>query len=528
MLSYSQIRAIRSCFKHSVQKCIQAQRRFLCDYVRVRFAPSPTGFLHIGGLRTALYNYLFAKSHPNGKFIVRIEDTDQARVVAGAAANLLSILEWTGIKADESPFHGGKYGPYTQSERLQSYQESAESLVARGAAYRCFCTPQRLNILKRDQLQRREAPKYDNRCRNLEENIIQTSLKQNKPYVIRLKLCDGVVIFNDALFGEINHNVASIEGDPILLKSDGYPTYHLANVVDDHLMDITHVIRGKEWLTSTPKHINIYNAMEWRLPTFMHLPLLLNSDRSKLSKRQGSVYVEQLKEKGYSPSAVLNFMAYYGSGFNLAEFPVCHSDEREVLKMLSAAFDYRKIMLSDAMVNFSKLDEFSKSVTTHSLSIKDYKWRDELCADTLKLVRQKYRDKCVFLTDVHNGQAYINRILETRKTHLIKLNDLLDDEYDYLWLRPEPIGLKNSLPEFSEGLRDIVRFLQQTDEFEQKIISQFLRTIAKNHRVKFSSLMRYLRILLSGKEGPGVADMIFMLGRQETLLRLSEKPKRIS
>ncbi len=279
---------------------------------RVRFAPSPTGYLHIGGLRTALYNYLFAKNQ-NGKLILRIEDTDRKRFVEGAVENLIDTLRWARINFDEGPEVGGSFGPYLQSERLDIYKKLVEKLVTEEKAYYCFCTPERLEQLREEQ-QKQKLPqaKYDKLCLHLSKNEISEKLKSNIPFVIRLNVePDKKIIFSDVIREVVEFDTNNID-DQVLLKSDGYPTYHLANVVDDHLMGITHVIRGEEWLSSTPKHVILYDYFGWDKPIFAHLPLLLNPDKSKLSKRQGDVAVEDYREKGYLKEALINFVALLG------------------------------------------------------------------------------------------------------------------------------------------------------------------------------------------------------------------------
>jgi len=282
------------------------------ENIRVRFAPSPTGYLHVGGLRTALYNYLFAKKN-NGKFILRIEDTDRKRYVEGAVENLIKVLKWAGLKYDEGPDIGGNFGPYMQSERLETYMKYAKELIDKGDAYYCFCTPERLDTLRKEQeKQKLPQAKYDKHCINLSKTEIDEKLKSGIPYVIRLNVQpDQKISFDDIIRGHIEFNSSNVD-DQVLIKSDGYPTYHLAVVVDDHLMEISHVIRGEEWLSSTPKHVLLYNAFGWELPHFAHLPLLLNPDKSKLSKRQGDVAVEDYRDKGFLKDALINFVALLG------------------------------------------------------------------------------------------------------------------------------------------------------------------------------------------------------------------------
>ncbi|MBN1828179.1 MAG: glutamate--tRNA ligase [Deltaproteobacteria bacterium] len=316
--------------------------------VRVRFAPSPTGYLHVGGLRTALFNYLFARQQ-GGTFILRIEDTDQKRCVEGALDNLISTLNREGLHYDEGPEKGGDYGPYIQSERTEIYRKQAEELLAKGHAYHCFCSEERLEELREMQRRLRKPPMYDGKCRTLSSEEVSRNLHDGIPSVIRLKYPkEGRVVFDDVVRGRVAVENDIID-DQVLIKSDGFPTYHLANVVDDHLMKISHVIRGEEWLSSVPKHIYLYQAFGWELPVFVHLPLLLNPDRSKLSKRQGDVAVESYLEKGYLPEVIINFIALLG----------WHGpDDRELytLEELEKVFTLDRINKAGAVFDIEKLN----------------------------------------------------------------------------------------------------------------------------------------------------------------------------
>ncbi len=317
--------------------------------VRVRFAPSPTGYLHVGGLRTALYNYLFAKHH-NGKFILRIEDTDQSRYVEGAVEKLIDSLKWVGLDYDEGPDSEGDYGPYFQSKRLEIYQQQVQHLIKNKNAYYCFCSPERLSALREEQ-QRQKLPqaKYDKHCLSLSEDEIKSNLENGISHVIRLNVIPNQIVkFEDHVRGIVEFNTDNID-DQVLVKSDGYPTYHLANVIDDHLMKISHVIRGEEWLSSTPKHVLLYNYFGWELPEFAHLPLLLNPDKSKLSKRQGDVAVEDYRDKGYLKESLTNFVALLGWNFG---------DDQEYFLMdeMIEKFSLERVNKSGAVFNIEKLD----------------------------------------------------------------------------------------------------------------------------------------------------------------------------
>ncbi len=315
---------------------------------RVRFAPSPTGFLHIGGLRTALYDFLFAR-HTGGTFILRIEDTDRNRLVEGAVENLLASLRRLGIDIDEGPGRGGDFGPYVQSERLELYHREAQRLLDSGHAYRCFCTPPTLAQMREEQQQKGEFVKYDRRCLALSQTEIQARLERNEAHVIRLKMPDHRVFsFDDLIRGHVEMD-ATQSDDQVLLKSDGFPTYHLAAVVDDHYMRISHVIRGEEWLSSTPKHIWLHECLGWQTPLWVHLPLILNPDRSKLSKRMNDVSVESYLQKGYLKEALINFVALLG----------WHgADDRETfsLEELCAEFSLERVSKSGAVFDLAKLD----------------------------------------------------------------------------------------------------------------------------------------------------------------------------
>ncbi len=313
-----------------------------------RFAPSPTGFLHVGGLRTALYNYLFARNHA-GKMILRIEDTDRARFVPGATESLIRTLRVMGIEYDEGPDKPGSSGPYLQSERTDIYQQHAKQLINQGDAYYCFCTPERLEQIRKQQESSNQQPKYDGHCRNLTTSEISHNLEGGKPYVIRLKMpLQGESRFTDLIREEVVVQNELID-DQILIKSDGFPTYHLANVIDDHLMGISHVIRGEEWLLSVPKHLRLYQAFEWKPPAMAHLPLLLNPDKSKLSKRQGDVAVEEFLEKGYLPEALNNFVALLG--WNPGD-----NQEIYTLPQLIEKFSLERVNKSGAVFDVQKLN----------------------------------------------------------------------------------------------------------------------------------------------------------------------------
>jgi len=280
--------------------------------VRVRYAPSPTGFPHIGNIRTALFNWLFAR-HSGGRFIVRIEDTDQSRKVEGALEAILDSLRWLGLDWDEGPEVGGDYGSYIQSERLELYRKYVQQLLENGSAYKCYCTSERLERMRAEMSARKESARsYDRYCRDLSDKERAEFEAKGAASVIRLKVpLDGQTTFHDLIRGDITFSNSDLD-DLVLFKSDGYPTYHLANIVDDHLMKITHVMRADEWLSSTPRHVLLYRAFGWEPPLFAHLPMILGSDKSKLSKRHGATALVEYRDRGYLPEATLNFLALLG------------------------------------------------------------------------------------------------------------------------------------------------------------------------------------------------------------------------
>ena len=284
--------------------------------VRVRYPPSPTGYQHIGSVRTALFNFLFARAQ-GGTFILRIEDTDRERSNDQALQDIYDTFAWLGFHWDEGPDTGGPFAPYIQSERKELYHEHAGRLVESGHAYRCYCSSERLKELREQQKKSGQSQGYDRRCRDLEAGEREKREREGAPYVIRLKIpLSGSTGFNDRLLGEITRLNQDINPDPVLLKSDGFPTYHLANVIDDHLMGITHVLRAQEWIPTVPVHVILYNAFGWTPPEYYHLPLVLGSDGQKLSKRHGSVRVIDFRKEGYLPEAMINYVSLLGWSYD--------------------------------------------------------------------------------------------------------------------------------------------------------------------------------------------------------------------
>ncbi|CAL8354513.1 unnamed protein product [Boreogadus saida] len=483
--------------------------------VRVRFAPSPTGFLHLGGLRTALYNFIFAKKH-GGTFILRLEDTDQNRLVPGADEAIEDMLEWAGIPPDESPRRGGPLGPYRQSERLELYTQAALGLVDAGHAYYCFCSTQRLELLKKEALRSGQTPRYDNRCRHLRAEQVQEKLSTGGPCVIRFRLRSGVEPFQDLVFGWNQHEVAQVEGDPVVMKADGFPTYHLANVVDDHLMGISHVLRGSEWLISTSKHLLLYRALGWSPPAFAHLPLLLNRDGSKLSKRQGDIFIQRFQQAGVLPQALLDLTTHCGSGF---------ATNRIGRKMedLISEFNPSKITTHSALLDLEKIPEFNRIHLEQR--IEDEEQSDSLVKDLQERIQKAYADE-IQDKDVLRG-SYITRILRLRKGHISSLKELVTPGYSYLWVRPsvsyQQVAALTSETQHITSL--FLRFIEaQGEELSVEALSKDLKTLAKSTKAtKYRDVMKLLRLSLSGlQQGPSVAEMMVSLGRREVIHRFQK------
>ncbi|XP_076838570.1 nondiscriminating glutamyl-tRNA synthetase EARS2, mitochondrial isoform X2 [Brachyhypopomus gauderio] len=481
--------------------------------VRVRFAPSPTGFLHLGGLRTALYNFLFARQQ-GGTFVLRLEDTDQSRLVPGAAQDIQHMLEWAGIPPDEGVCSGGQYGPYVQSQRLHFYSAAATTLLESGHAYHCFCTNQRLELLKRDALRNGQTPRYDNRCRQLNSTQVQEKLSAGVPHVIRFRLSPNSEAFEDMVFGWTRHDVAEVEGDPVIIKADGFPTYHLASVVDDTHMRVTHVLRGSEWLISTCKHLQLYRALGETPPTYAHLPLLLNRDGNKLSKRQGDIYIQHFKQQGALPEALIDLITHCGSGFNSNRLGRRLDD-------LISEFNVSKITTHSALLDLDKLPEFNRIHLQRRIE-------DEgLCCHLVNELKDHLthtygsllRDQCVL------EPSYIQRVLHMRKGHITSLKDLLTPMYSYLWLRPSVS--QQQLEEMSSEVQHILAHTIQViqgcgNQYTAEFLTAELKLIVKKlKKTKYSSVMKILRLALSGEQqGPGVSEIMISLGKQEVCCRL--------
>jgi glutamyl-tRNA synthetase len=506
--------------------------------IRTRFAPSPTGYLHVGGLRSALYNYLFAKQQ-GGKFLLRIEDTDQTRYVEGAVEKLMHSLETCEMIWDEGPEKEGNFGPYIQSQRTEIYRKYAKQLVENEQAYPCFCTSERLESMREEQQKSGLAPRYDGHCRNLPKEEVEKLMKENTPHVIRLRIpYNQKIEFKDLVRKKVVFESKEID-DQVLIKSDGFPTYHLANVVDDHLMEITHVIRGEEWLPSTPKHIVLYHAFGWKPPIFAHLPLLLNEDRSKLSKRQGDVAVEDYLAKGYSKEAIINFIAFLGWN---------PGNNREVysLEELVKEFNIEKVQKAGAIFNLEKLDwynwiwqqrkfyeELKKSIPDLNLEPTkngyQFEFEDptqkeifvekllELCKDFLpedwkkthhkKILKALYTIKDKVLKEPKEVTTYIKFFFDEIK---------LDTEL----LRHEKMNV--DIETAIKSLKTAKEDLSALNEWEESSIKDVLMLVVEKLKLKNGQVLWPVRAALTGEQfSPGAFECAYVLGKDETINRLT-------
>lgn len=473
------------------------------DIPRVRFAPSPTGYLHVGGLRTALYNYLFARNL-KGKFILRIEDTDRNRYVPGAVENLISTLSWAGIDYDEGPDKGGEYGPYLQSERLDIYKEHADLLIKNKKAYYCFCTPERLTSLREAQQKQNIQSMYDKHCLGLFEEEIKHNLSEGLPYVIRLNVEHGKKIkFNDYIREDVEFS-SDVVDDQVLIKTDKYPTYHLANVVDDHLMKITHVIRGEEWLSSTPKHVILYEAFGWEIPVFAHLPLLLNADRSKLSKRQGDVAVEDYKNKGYLKEALVNFVALLGW---------TAGDDKEYYDIdeLISKFSLDRVNKSGAVFNIEKLNWLNEEHL-----------RKKTDAELLQMLRSK------LVSSKYSGERYSDeyllKVIGVMKERVSFIKEILEKGF-YFFEEPalyEEAGVKKRWNiQSSEILKQYSEKIGQIASPTKEDYENTLKETAAQFNKGNGDVIHPLRLAVSGVSGgPGIFDILNIIGKEKTLSRI--------
>ncbi|MGN1205166.1 MAG: glutamate--tRNA ligase [Lachnospiraceae bacterium] len=472
--------------------------------IRTRYAPSPTGKMHVGNLRSALYEFLIAK-HADGEFMLRIEDTDQERFVEGATEIIYRTLEKAGITHDEGPDKDGGYGPYVQSERMKTgiYMKYAKELIEKGEAYYCFCDKKRLATLKTEIVEGKEIMIYDKHCLSLSKEEIEQNLKEGKPYVIRQNNpTEGTTTFHDELYGDITVNNSELD-DMILIKSDGYPTYNFANVVDDHTMNITHVVRGNEYLSSSPKYVRLYEAFGWEVPVYVHLPLITDENHKKLSKRSGHSSFEDLMEQGFLPEAVVNYIALLGW---------CPEDNREIfsLQELIKEFDYHRINKSPSVFDIVKL----KWMNGEYLKAMDF--------DKFYEMAEPY-----LLQELGAGFD-LKKIAAMVKTRIEVFPDIAEQvdffrelpDYDVAMYTHKK--MKTDTASSLKVLKDILPVLEAQDDYSNDALYQTLLAYVEKEGWKNGYVMWPVRTAVSGKQmtPAGATEIMEILGKDESLKRI--------
>jgi glutamyl-tRNA synthetase len=460
--------------------------------VRVRIAPSPTGDPHVGTAYIALFNYVFARKH-GGQFVLRIEDTDRTRSTAESEQAILRALKWVGLEWDEGPDKGGPHGPYRQSERAEQYRKAAEDLLQKGAAYRCYCTPERLEALRRQQQAEKRPPGYDRKCRTA-----RAEDHAGEPFVIRLKMPDQAPTFRDELRGDVV--TATQVDDQVLLKSDGFPTYHLANVVDDHAMRITHVIRAEEWISSTPKHVVLYQAFGWEAPKWYHMPLLRNKDRSKISKRKNPVSLDYYRDAGFLPEALLNFLGLMGWSFG-------GDREKFTLQEMIDVFAWDRISLGGPVFDIDKLAwlnfEYLKLLdeTTYVRRLREWRLGDEYLRSIVPLVRERVRRWGEFVP----------------YTDFFFAGDL-----EVAPLVAQVVPKDKTPAEVGKVLEELVDQLdEQRVVFAKEPLMTFLRGYCDKKQWKTKDLFMAVRIGVTGRTAaPPLDDTLIALGKELVRRRL--------
>ncbi len=483
--------------------------------VRVRFAPSPTGFVHIGSLRTALYNYLFAK-RMGGEYILRVEDTDRTRIVDGAIENMLEAMAWAGVNHTEGVIldenkevtQVGEYGPYIQSERLDIYKDYIQQLLDNGKAYYCFCSKERLDEVREKQKEAGETPKYDGHCRNLSKEEVEAKLAAGEEYVIRLKLPENHVIkFTDLVRGETEFNTDELD-DQVLIKTDGFPTYHFAVVVDDHMMKITHVIRGEEWISSTPKHVYLYEAFGWEAPTFVHLPNILNKEKKKLSKRHGDVAVEDFKKKGYLPEGLVNYVALVG-------WSPEDNQELFTMKELEEHFSVERVSKSGGVFDTDKLNW----VNQHYIKEASDEYITDLAIPFL--IEAGY----ITEEDVTNRYDFVKGMVSVVKEKLQYVKEITDHVNiffgDEVKLETEECAEFLKLEHIPTLINALEEKITAADEISEEVFKAMFKEIQKEHGIKGKNLFMGTRVILTGQmHGPDLPKAAAVIGKETCLNRI--------
>ena len=518
--------------------------------VRVRYAPSPTGLQHIGGVRTALFNYLYARSQ-GGKFILRLEDTDRTRYDEKYVQNLYDTMQWLGIDWDEGGSKGGDYGPYVQSERFELYKEYAQKLIENGEAYYCFCDAERLERIRKIQTENKMAPGYDRNCRHLTPEEVKANLDAGKPYVIRLKVpMEGETKFHDHILGDIVWKNEDISPDPVLLKSDGFPTYHLANIVDDHMMKISHVMRAQEWIPSTPLHVQMYKSFGWEHPEFCHLPMVNGSDGKKLSKRHGSTSVNEFRARGYLPQAIVNYVALLGCSYE-------EGKEFYTLDELASSFSLEHLNKAPAVFDYKKLEYFNGNYIRMLSDEELYKWTLPFITgtgDAALEINPENPQPAPKVGPEYSGVALgedgepfcvdksMNMSSSDVKEKLLSLMPLIKERLKYLtdaaemvhFLFTEPAvpPVEQIIPkkldnaktkEVLEKAKDFVKALPELSHEEQENLA---KKMAEDLGIKLGDFMMPIRMAVTGSRvSPPLMGSILILGVEKSIERIERTLK---
>ena len=485
--------------------------------VRVRYAPSPTGIPHVGNIRTALFDWLLAR-HEGGAFIVRIEDTDQARIVPGAVEAILESLRWLGLDWDEGPDIGGPYGPYVQSERREHYQRYARQLVEEGHAYECFCSSERLQEVRAEQQRRKEPPRYDRHCRDFSDTEREAKRAEGVAPVVRFRTpLEGHTSFHDLIRGDIEFDNATLD-DFVLLKSDGFPTYHLAHAVDDHLMEISHVLRGDEWVASTPRHVLLYGALGWEPPQFAHLPIIQGADHARLAKRHGAASVLEYRDQGFLPEAMFNFLGLLG--WSLDDRTVIISREQFV-----EHFSIERIGKNPAFFDLEKL------TWMNGVYLRDLP--EERLAD---LVAERLeRDLPPAAPRPIDGST-VRRLVPLIRERIKRLDEVagmtegfFSDDLSY---PPSDLlgkRFKDDAAGAQEALRAAKARVEALPAWEHQALEAELRGLAEERTLKAGDLFMLLRVAVTGRPvSPPLFESMEVLGRERCLRRLDEALERLA
>ncbi|MBP9707109.1 MAG: glutamate--tRNA ligase [Oligoflexales bacterium] len=466
--------------------------------VRVRVAPSPTGDPHVGTAYMTLFNYVFAKKH-GGDLILRIEDTDQSRAKPASEKRIMDSLKWLGLAWDEGPDTGGPYGPYYQSQRLAIYSEHVQLLLDNAKAYRCFCTSERLDAVREQQKAAGQTTGYDRHCRNLSKQESDSLAAKNQSFVVRLKMpIEGETSFHDEIRGEVKIDNKQID-DQVLMKSDGFPTYHLANVVDDHLMKISHVIRAEEWISSTPKHVILYEAFGWEKPNFAHFPLLRNSDRSKISKRKSPVSIDYFRRKGILPQALVNFLGLMGWSFG-------NDVEVFTVEQMLEKFEFKGVHLGGPIFDMTKLawlnhqymqrlsdDEFAAYVHSEIFNTEFLKKLRPLALDRMQCFEQF----------VDNNSFFFNGALDYRNLQVL------------------PKGMEKTA--FLKNFKELLLRLDEVYTWDQSTLEATINGFKDEFVLKPKDYFMPLRLMITGRQdSPPLVESMVLVGREMTRFRLRE------